>query len=588
MQASQSKLFHFIAFINLIALLVVPQLNNVHYDPLPQFWAEMSVAWASISLFLITCFSLKELNIPTIVIPLAIFAIYLYIQQFFVHIDFIGLSYVSSLEMFVCILLAIGISTLRKQLGLENIVTMICVSLIIGALLQSTIGLLQYTGLYKYFGNYIFYDSSHPTTNIFGHFGQRNHYCHYLTWAIFGVIYLLHKQKIKLPLFLLLAGWLIFSMTIASSRSVFIYFATGTLISFLYALFKRNKDSRKLFLTILLISTALIIFEFVFPEVLKLFTHVHQIDSGLQRLATDASDGGLTGRRMTEWEKAWMVFKQHPILGYGWNEYAKQSVYLQPLFPHAPLNSGLFTNCHNLILQLLAESGLVGTITLIGGLIYIMQRILKQDNIESIIILCMILTTLDHSMVEYPLWYLYFLGPLVMFLALDKPLFKINSNIASGITVLPLSYLVYVMFNGSFIYDTLVNYIDAPSEQKAFTRQAKYVQNILDTNPLWAYSASYTLDSYINIDEPLTNMTYDIPTQLKYENILANFHPYPDNMISQAKLYWKLGDKQKARYFVNLALVSFPVYKSSYLSALKGKRYKELYDIANTYKYTSK
>ena len=200
----------------------------------------------------------------------------------------------------------------------------------------------------------------------------------------------------------------------------------------------------------------------------------------------------------------------------------------------------------------------------------------------------MMFTTLDHSMVEYPLWYIYFLGPLVIFFAMDKPLFNLNTNLAAGISIIPLATLVFLLFKSSFIFDSLVNYIDTPSDQKSFTAQARYVQNIVDTNTLWAYPAAYTLDSYINVDTPFTNMTFDIPTQLKYENILADFHPYPDNMITQAKLYWKLGDKQKARDYVRLALVSFPVYKPSYLSALKDKKYKELYDIANQYTYKSK
>ena len=40
----------FILF-GLIALFVIPELNNVHYDPQPQFWAEMTVAWAILGLF---------------------------------------------------------------------------------------------------------------------------------------------------------------------------------------------------------------------------------------------------------------------------------------------------------------------------------------------------------------------------------------------------------------------------------------------------------------------------------------------------------------------------------------------------------
>lgn len=576
---------HWLIFLNILILLVLPQLNTNHYDPLPEYWAEITFAFAGICLFLIVAFAFNEINIPRIVIPLSLFGIFLAVQQYFVKIDYVGLSYVASFEMLLCILLVISISTLIVQLGIETTISMICLSLIVGAILQSAIGLLQYTGLYKIFGNLIFYDSLHPTTNIFGHFGQRNHYCHYLSWAVFGLIYLYSKNKIKLPIFIVITAWLIFSMTIASSRSVFMYFALATFISLVNFLFKRTNETKKLFLIIIITSTVLIGVEYIYPILSKLFVMHNQISSGLQRIAADSGDGGLAGRRIVEWEKAWIVFKENPIFGFGWNEYAKQSVFLQPLSPNAPLNSGLFTNCHNIILQLLAETGIIGTVIAVIGILYSLYAILKRNNTESIIILCMIFTTIAHSMVEYPLWYIYFFGPLIIFLSVDKPIATINSNIMAGVSVIPVSAMVYLMFKGSFLFDVLVNYIDTPTDKKSFTAQANFLKNIVNNNVLWSYPAMYTLDNYINVNDPNTNSVFSTKVQLDYENQFTFFHPYPDNMIKLAMLNWNLGNESEARKFVNLALVSFPVYKSSYLTSLKDKKYITLYNIAKEYKY---
>ena len=144
------------------------------------------------------------------------------------------------------------------------------------------------------------------------------------------------------------------------------------------------------------------------------------------------------------------------------------------------------------------------------------------------------------------------------------------------------------MFKGSFIFNTLVNYNDPPSEYKYYTRQAKYLQDVVDNNTLWAYPALYSFDNYIIVDDKNSNAYIDLPTQLKYENRFSNFHPYPDNMIKQAMLYWNLGDKDTARNFVNLALVAFPVYKDSYLATLKNKKYNELHQLVNLYQYNKK
>lgn len=403
MQITQNKYFKPLISLNIIILFTLSQLNNVHYDPLPQFWAEATFAWASLSLFMIVCLGFQELCIPKISIPLLIFAIYLAIQPYLVNITFPGLSYVASIEFIICILLAISFSTLLAQYGIKYIVITIALALVIGAILQSIISLLQYTGYYKYFGSLIFFDSAHPTTDIFGHFGQRNHYCHYMAWATFGLIYIYLEEKLNKITFGLLLVWFMSSITIAASRTVFIYFISAIVISLLYFIFNRDKKSFDLFKITIITFIILFIFEYTFPLIQHYLdiNSKHIINSGLERI--QASSGDLFGRRLIEWKKAWLTFKSYPIFGFGLNEFAHQSVYLEPLFKNTPPNDGLFTNCHNLILQLLAETGLIGTTIIIGGCIWVIYNLIKQNNLEHIIILCMITTTFAHSMLEYPL-----------------------------------------------------------------------------------------------------------------------------------------------------------------------------------------
>ena len=549
-------------FIGLIALLVLPELNNVHYDPQPQFWAEMTVAWAIIGLFSFTLWRNTKIYIPSIALPLCAFALYLILQTFFMtDLDFPGLNYVSSLEMLLCIFLAISINTIRNTYGLRYIVTTICYTLLIGAILQTIIGLIQYTGTTRYFGDMIFYDSSHPTTNIFGHFGQRNHYAHYLSWGTFGLIYLYQQRRLSAKLFYPLMLWLSFSLTISASRSVFIYFALAVIFSALFHIIKRNQDSKRLLCLIAFATIALFAVEYFYPLIHKLFTVHNNFSSGLGRL--DSESG--TGRRGVEWDKAWLVFKQYPIFGYGWNGYAKQSVLMHPLFPNAALNSGLFTNCHNLILQLLSETGLIGTGIIILGIAYSIYRLLgKSIYVESVILLCMIGTTLSHSMNEYPLWYMYFLGGLVAFLSMDKPLAVVNINKIRTLAILPIAGCAYLMISGSIIFDTLVDYYDIPDDQPTFNQQAKYLQNIVDHNPMWAYFGIYTLDNYINVDSDSTNKLYPLTTQLYYTHKLNTFHPYPDTMVKEAMLDWDLNKRDAAIAMVKLDLIAFPVYKPSF------------------------
>lgn len=573
-----SKLNKPLLFIGFILLYAFPALNNVHYDPQPQFWAEITVTWAAIALFIFVTIRFNKITIPFSVIPLALFAIYLIVQNYFVtHIDFIGLNYVTALEMLVCILLAISINTIRNNYGINFIVTTLCYALLIGALLQSLIGFIQYTGTAKYFGNMIFYDSAHPTTNIFGHFGQRNHYAHYLSWGVFGLIYLYQQRKFNSSVFYTILIWLCFSLTISASRSVFIYFALASIIAIIAALTKKESSFKQLMYLIIIASVTLFAIEYLFPILHKLFSNTHNFSSGLGRI--DSENG--TGRRGVEWQKAWLIFKSYPIFGIGWNGFAKQSVLLYPLFPNAALNSGLFTNCHNLILQLLAETGLIGTaIFILGTLICVIRSLRKSIRIEHIIILCMLGTTLSHSMNEYPLWYMYFLAGFITFISLDKPIMIWESKTIKMVAFLPLVYLSYLIIQGSIIFDSLVDYYDAPDEQKTFNQHAKYLEGIVNNNQLWSYFGLYTLDNYINVDTDTTDNYMNIKQQYYYTEKLATFHPYPDTMIKQAMLEFNLGNESAAESLVKLDVIAFPVYKESFRSTMSDPYYKKLYDLA--------
>lgn len=579
MQLIISRITHIFIFINLIALFTIPQLNNVHFDPSPSLWAQVSFAWISIILFIVICVTQKKISIPFITVPLALFGIYLCVQQFFVSLPFVGLSYTTALEMLICIFLSISVSTLATNLHLKTFTTYLCWAILIGALIQSGIGFIQYHNLFKYFGGVIFYDPNHPNTDIFGHFGQRNHYCHFLTWGTFALIYLFHSKIINKYLTFALLCWLMFSITLSASRSAFIYFGVACIISFLYFILKREQDSRNLFFAMVCATVLLFAFEYFYPLIQQLGNHKAQVVSGLARISSDT--GSEAGRRLVEWKKAFLTFKQNSIFGVGLFGYAKAGIFLNSLFMSVPLNSGLFTNCHNLILQLLAETGLIGLIIAIGGIIWMVIRIIKHSSIESIILLCMAGTTLSHSMLEYPLWYLYFLGPFIMFLSIDKPLKVISRNLVIGVSILPVGILSYLIVVNSIVYNRLVDYVDTPEDLATFQSQAKYLENVVNNNQLMAYLGAFTLDNYIIVDSPYTIKTFTLDNQLKYVSKLTYFQPYPDDLIKLAKLEWSIGHKKEAEYLVSTATNAYPVYKNGFLTSLHVRKYKALYNIVN-------
>jgi O-antigen ligase len=571
---------------NLIALLIIPQLNNIHYDPTPLFLAEFTAAVLIISLFMLVCITTQRINIPIIILPLIMFALLIFVQPYFILIKFVGLNYIVCWEMFLLGILAISISNIVNQFGVRYLLQIICSGLLIGVILQSLVGLMQYSGLYVHFTKWILYDAHHPTTNIFGQFGQRNHYGEYLTWGVFALIYLYYRQFICRKFFYILWVWLLFSLTIAATRSVLIYFAGAIIITFIFYYTHEDKlANRKLLYLVVLTGIGLLAVEFIYPLFAKIFIHHLQVSSGLNRVASDIDNGMLfNSRRFIEWYKALLVFSHHPIFGIGWNNYAAQSVALQHLFTKVPPNSGLFTNSHNLILQLLAETGIIGCGVIVIGIIYVIMNIAKNNNIEGVIILCMIFTTLAHSMVEYPLWYLYFLAIFIIFLSMNTsmPNIKISRTYVLFVTIIPIMLILYLLISGVSIYRNLVNMSDRPDDASIFNQQIEYMKDLIANNQYWSYYSLDTLDDYITIDNNMTNKYFSLNQQIAYERQLTDFHPYPMNLIKMAKLEWNLKNYNQAKALVRLALIAFPSYQAQYLNTFTNKKYIHLHNIIKT------
>lgn len=558
----------------LTLIFFLPQLNNVHYAPSAQFWTEIGTAYCIlISYAVMTILFIREKNkknlvhIPLITLYLMIFGIYVIIQSKINPNNFVGLNIIVLLEMILLILMSINVCSLKDLYSIPSILVWICFAILLGGVIQSTIGFLQFTGLAEYCNDFIFYDYNHPTTNIFGHFGQRNHYCHYLSWAIFASIYLFQEKKINITIFITSLIYFCFAITVSGSRSIFLYFITAILISGLMLL-RKNKSQIKLFILILLSTLTMLVVQYGWTQV---HSQKFTTKSGLQRLENNSNND----RRYTEWQKAIIIFKEHPIFGVGWNQFAKNSMALQTIFPNAPTNAGLFTNCHNIFLQLAAETGIVGVLLFCFSLVSVIIRLLaiKNYDIEFTIIFAIIGTTFMHSMTEYPLWYMYFLAPFILFFSLDKPIMRISAKY-NLLMFLPINIVMwYLVIYGSISYNNIVNRFSIPSNQESVNQNTIYLVNLIEHDVLLSYYASFTFDEYI---QSKATLPISLDQQFKYEKMLNEYHPYPETMLKTAIFYNNFGDRMHAKQIISDAIVAYPNYRRYYEQKLEEHKLEKL------------
>jgi len=120
------------------------------------------------------------------------------------------------------------------------------------------------------------------------------------------------------------------------------------------------------------------------------------------------------------WRNAWQVFAHLPWFGSGWGQlgWGLQHAAIHGALHPLPLDN--IDNAHDLLLQLLAETGLVGTVpVLLVALAWLWRALrgwMRTGRAPSHAPSPLPLTAWMgvafiglHSLVEYPLWYLYFL-----------------------------------------------------------------------------------------------------------------------------------------------------------------------------------
>ncbi len=150
---------------------------------------------------------------------------------------------------------------------------------------------------------------------------------------IFGSYAITRKKRRDLFFFLILTGALLLS----GKRAHVIFGLTALYCS--YYIYNSDKKKSRLWkgLGVLLGSGCLyVVASYFVPAFSNIIT----------RFVDSADQGDLTLGRTAVWGQAILMFKQHPVFGMGWEQYVHQG--------------GWLWNIHNIYIQLIIETGMIG------------------------------------------------------------------------------------------------------------------------------------------------------------------------------------------------------------------------------------
>lgn len=568
----------FLAF--LLALAVtLPFLSWFRVAPLTD-WVSDAAALALLACSLpliLPAHGKTNLSVSWFCLPMCVFVVYLLLSSR--QLD----------SAIVCIILILFLSVWsvlfsghEQSLDRERFIRILASSILVFALLQVALGLAQLFHLAPLLRGFVVFDPHAVDSNIMGNIGQRNQYAQFLCWGIVSACYLYAVGKLRMPFFVLSVLFMAWLSACSGARLVWAYAFILGAVSVYWLVRRQTGIAVRMSKAALIAVMMMILLQLASKQIAELLSVVglttHSV-SGTERFFA----AGFGIRRWIEWTKAIEIFTQHPWTGIGWGRFGAYSAELELSggLPKSP-ESWLFIHCHNLFFQLLAETGLLGVLIIfIPTLLCLMSYVRGgQQTAENMLLLCIGLIAMTHSMFEYPLWYLPFLTMFVIILLL-APVGRVNVPVRSSILrvtglvacILAIGYVV----NGAVNFRTLVMYnMPAGNAQE----NAQRLQSLFDVekDPLWATEADFVLVNYLVASKA------DIKLKLQHFERLAQFRPYPEVLLRLSMLYVLDHQEANAEHTLKLAIANYPDFSPNYsyrLSMMQGPEFKALRNIAD-------
>ncbi len=381
---------------------VLPFLHVSHAYPITTFYQEW---WSGLlgvlaMVLLVERSYWEKLEVPRIAqLPLALIVVVL-LQWLLGRVAYFdqALLYVMYL-LFAMLLMLLG-ARLRDRLGLQKLSHLLAIALLIGAELNAFVGVLQHFSWHTIFDAVVIAKMS---AVVYGNLAQPNHFANYIALGMVSLGFLFQQKKIKSGYAALLAVPMLFVMTMSASRSSWLYLLLMVLMAWWWS--RRDVSLKPLLrYSVLLIAGFGLMHLVVQMQVMT--TETGSVNT-VARLLDHEETGNI---RLYLWHEAGLMFMHSPLLGVGFGQFAWQHFQLLPELRQSNI-LGLYNNAHNLIFQLAAEAGAIGLLILfasLGAWGYAIRRV--KPGAEHWWGYAILGVLAIHSLLEYPLWYSYFLA----------------------------------------------------------------------------------------------------------------------------------------------------------------------------------
>jgi O-antigen ligase len=397
----------------------LPFLQPYHRVPLTAFYGE----WLALALGLAAALPLlrrepwREATLPLIALAPLGLAVVLALQVALDRVPYSEQALSAGLYLlWAALMVALG-HVLGRRLTLDSIAKTLAWFLLVVGLINVLIGLVQH---YHVSTPVSFLIASKTWAGLSGNLGQPNHFAACVTFSLVSTAYLYGRGSLAGAVAAACAALFLVILALTGSRSPWLYLGTFIVLALLLHHRRRDGKSRRM-----AVFTCWLLPGFISAQWLVTLPFMApaggQLVTSADRLFQLASG---VGPRLQVWGEAWQMFVASPVLGAGFGQFAWHH-FLHQAATDPTTAPGVYNHSHNLVMQLLAETGALGALVIVGAVMLWIAD-LRRVNLDPAWwwLLSLLGVIGIHSLLEFPLWFAYFLGPAALLLGLgaQRPL----------------------------------------------------------------------------------------------------------------------------------------------------------------------
>ncbi|SAL11289.1 O-antigen polymerase family protein [Caballeronia udeis] len=295
----------------------------------------------------------------------------------------------------------------------------------------------------------------------FGNMAQANHLATYIAFATAGALYLVQTRRLPVIAWLVLSAIFSAGLALTVSRGPWLQMGVIVVGGFWMAFIQgrstladdpdgpasraaRNKTRAWL------IPIVLLVLFFAVNAAIRWANLRFQLELG-QSAAERMQDANQIAPRLALWKYGWTMFLTHPLLGVGWGEFPLH----QFEFVRELGGVEIANNSHDIFIDLLAKTGLLGMAIVLFSVVCWLVRVLRAPHTPArIFALSLLGVLMMHALVEYPQQYMFFLMPAMLVFGLleTRPVRWVSRSFSYGL------YVVLVVLGLASLYPILRDY----------------------------------------------------------------------------------------------------------------------------------